>query len=91
MALTTSSSEGDLLLIEILTIKKVHKSCLKWNFVKKYSEKTHSSKSNTAQYGKLKGNDAKKANIKPVNINVFRKLCFFPQVNFPKAIDRKPG
>lgn len=63
MALNTPSSEGDLLLIEILTIKKVHKRCLKWNFFKKDSEKTHSSQSNTAQYGKLKGNYAKKANI----------------------------
>lgn len=63
MALTTSSSKGDLLLIEILTIKKVHKSCLNRNFFKKDPEKTHSSKNNTAQCGKLKDNDVKKANI----------------------------
>lgn len=62
MALTTSSSEGDLLLIEILTIKKVHKSCLKSNFFKKDPEKTHSRKSNTAQCGKLKDDDGKKTN-----------------------------
>lgn len=81
--MTTSSSEGDLLLIEILTIKKVHKICLKRNFFKKNPEKTHSSKSNTAQCGKLKDNDGKKANI-----SIFLKLCFF-QVDFPKTIDRK--
>lgn len=63
MALTTSFSEGDLLLIEILTIKKVHIGCLKRNFFKEDPEKTHSSKSNIAQCGKLKDNDAKKANI----------------------------
>lgn len=63
MALTTSSSEGELFLIEILTIKKVHKSCLKRSFFEKDLEKTHSSKNNTAQCEKLKDNDAKKANI----------------------------
>lgn len=63
MALTTPFSEGDLLRIEILTIKKLPNSCLKRNFLKKQEDpgKTHSSKCNTAQRSTLKDNATKKA------------------------------